>query len=451
MNEHLPAIHQAPWEAAFARVLTPLERFVRRQSSSSLLLMVCTLLALVLANSPLSEAYLHGLHTPLAIQAGSHRFAMGLLHWVNEALMAFFFLLVGLELKRALVAGELADWRQATLPIVAAVGGMVVPALLYWGLNPAGIAATGWGIPMATDIAFAVGALSLLGSRVPKSLAVFLVALAIVDDLGAVLVIAVFYTGKFNLAALTSAALLTLLLITLNTGGVQRLLPYLLVGLALWCAMLASGLHATLAGVILAFCMPIRPKYNAAHFIQQVQALSQEMHNDLSHHPNILLNDTLRARVAAMERGVELVQAPAQRLEDQLHLPVAFLIIPLFALANAAIPFHGIHFPALLTDTVFWGIGCGLVLGKWLGIAGASWLAVHFGMASLPAGMTLRHIHGLGLLGGIGFTMSIFIADLAFATAPDLLVVAKTGILLASVTAGLLGYAWLRWGCSPRQ
>jgi NhaA family Na+:H+ antiporter len=447
MNKYLrkPTVHVAPWEKAFDRVLSPLDEFIHRQSTSSILLMVCAVIALLIANSPLGESYLHALHTPIAVQFGQHTFSLSLLHWINEALMAFFFLLVGLELKRELLVGELANFRQATLPIIAALGGMLVPAFLYWCWNPTGPAAHGWGIPMATDIAFAIGALSLLGNRVPKSLLMFLIALAIVDDLGAVLVIAIFYTEKFNLAAFSYMLLLASILVAFNIGGIRRLLPYLLIGALLWCAMLASGIHATLAGIVLAFTIPIRPKYNASHFIQEVRGLSQQMKKDLATNPDILHNDALRSRVIALEHGVELVQAPAQRLENQLHLPVAYLVIPLFALGNAAIHVASISISQFLTDPVLWGVVFGLIIGKWVGIAGTSWLAIHFGLASLPTGMRISHLHGIGLLGGIGFTMSIFVADLAFLGQTEMLLMAKTGILIGSLLAGLAGMLWLHY------
>lgn len=450
VNTSTAGVHIAPWEQAFDRILSPLENFIHNQTTSSMLLMACTVIALGLANSPPGEHYLHSLHTPVAIAVGGWRFELGILHWINEAMMAFFFLLVGLELKRELLVGELADMRRAALPIVAAIGGMVVPAALYLAWNPEGVAHAGWGIPMATDIAFAVGALSLLGRRIPPALVTFLIALAIVDDLGAVLVIALFYTEQLHTHALLVALALTMVLVSMNLGGIRRVLPYMLVGILLWCAMLSSGVHATLAGVILAFTIPIRPKYNPQHFIREVRELAGKMENSLRWNLDIVHNEQLRSQVIALEHGVELVQAPAQRLEHNLHIPVAFIVIPLFALANAAIPVDISTVGDTLTHPVTLGVASGLVLGKWVGVAGASWLALRAGLASMPTGLTLRHIHGIGLLAGIGFTMSIFVADLAFTSEPHLLLMAKTGILLASLTSGLCGYCWLRFGCRHR-
>lgn len=446
-NRNRADVHNAPWENAFNRVLDPLQEFTGKQVTSSLLLMACTATALVLANSPLAESYAHLLHTPIALTLGEQQFSLSLQHWINEALMGFFFLLVGLELKRELMVGELADPRRAALPIAAALGGMVIPAGIYWLWNPQGVAGAGWGIPMATDIAFAVGALNLLGKRIPSSLVTFLIALAIVDDLGAVLVIALFYTQQLDLQALLAAGLLTGLLISLNLGGVRRVLPYMLLGILLWCAMLNSGVHATLAGVILAFTIPIQPKYNPRHFINEIKELTDKMESSLHSHADIIHNEELRSQVSALETGVELVQAPAQRLEHELHIPVAYLIIPLFALANAAIPLDITALGKTLTHPVTTGVALGLVIGKWIGVTLSSWLALRSTLATMPAGLSMKHIHGIGLLAGIGFTMSIFVADLAFNAEADMLLMAKTGILFASLFSGIAGYCWLRFFC----
>jgi len=442
-------VYSAPWEKAFDRVLTPLEEFIHQQTTSSVLLMICAVIALGIANSAWGEHFMHILHEEMALVIVGHRFHTSLLHWINDGLMAFFFLIIGLELKRELLVGELADWRKALLPLLAAVGGMAVPAGFYYVMNPEGVAAMGWGIPMATDIAFAVGAISLLGNRAPKSLVTFLIALAIVDDLGAVAVIAVFYTEQLNYTALVWCGGLIALLIAMNLGGIRQVTPYLAVGGFLWWAMLGSGIHATITGIILAFCIPIFPKYNPEHFIQQVRGLSQQMKKSLKFNPNIMLNDQLRAQVVALERGVELVQAPAQRLEHSLHVYVTYLVIPIFALANASIPIDFGNLQGQLMNPVAMGVIGGLVLGKLLGIAGFTWLAVKLGGIALPEGLQMRHVIGVGLLGGIGFTMSIFVADLGFAQHPETLLQAKSGILVASLISGIGGYLWLRFSCRP--
>ena len=436
-------IYTAPWERAFESFLTPLEEFIHRQTTSGILLMICAVVALVVANSPLREAYEHFLHVELSLGYGSGQFSLSIHHWINEALMALFFMVMGLELKRELLVGELSSPRQALLPIMAAIGGMVVPALFYVAFNREGHALNGWGIPMATDIAFAIGALSLLGARIPQSLITFLIALAIVDDLGAVAVIAVFYTADLDLAALAYAAVCTGLLIALSLGGVRRSGPYIFVGILLWMAMLASGVHATIAGIILAFTVPIRPKFEAQTFINKVKDTTLKMQKSVADNPDIIHNNRFRSLVSSLGDGVNLVQAPAQRAEHTLHLPVAYIVIPIFALANAGIPIDFAGFGSYLSHPITLGVLAGLVLGKPVGIVGFTWLTLKMGWAELPAGMNMKHVFGVGLLGGIGFTMSIFIADLGFVDLPEDLLMAKTGILLASAIAGFSGFFWL--------
>jgi NhaA family Na+:H+ antiporter len=349
-----------------------------------------------------------------------------------------------LELKRELLVGELSTPSQALLPIMAAIGGMVIPALGYFVFNTSGPDAKGWGIPMATDIAFAIGALSLLGPRIPKNLITFLIALAIVDDLGAVAVIALFYTENIDTMALFYAAVLTFVLLSFNLGGVRRPLPYAAVGILLWAAMLASGIHATIAGIVVAFVIPIRPKFEPHTFVKRVDETNKKMEKSISENADIIHNNHLRALVMSLDDGVKLVQAPAQRLEHSLHLPVAYLVIPIFALANAGIPIDFAEFSEVVSSPITLGVICGLLLGKPLGIAGFTWVTVKLGMAKLPDGLNMKHVLGVGLLGGIGFTMSIFIADLGFINKPEELLAAKTGILLASAIAGFGGFFWLK-------
>ncbi len=436
-------IYNARWEKSFDRLLTPLEEFIHRQTTSGVLLMICAVIALVIANSPLHDQYEHLLHTEIGISLGSYTFSLSIHHWINEGLMAAFFFIMGLELKRELMVGELSSPKQALLPIMAAIGGMVVPALFYLALNTSGPNATGWGIPMATDIAFAIGALSLMGNRVPKSLVTFLIALAIVDDLGAVAVIALFYTENLNLVALAYAGACTLLLMALNLGGIRRPLPYAGVGALLWIAMLTSGIHATIAGIVVAFMIPIRPKFEPEVFVQRVRDTSVKMLKSISEQADIIKNNRFRSLVTSLGDGVRLVQAPAQRLEHSLHLPVAYLVIPVFALANAGIPVDFAGFSQYFQNPITQGVLAGLLLGKPVGIAGLTWLTVKMGWANLPTGLNMNHILGVSLLGGIGFTMSIFIADLGFANSPQDLLMAKTGILLASALAGFAGFFWL--------
>ncbi len=433
----------APWEKAFDRVLTPLDEFIHRQTTSGVLLMLCAVVALYVANSQWNEAYHHLLELPFTIGMPGFQLSKSLHHWINDGLMAMFFFVVGLELKREILVGELADPKQAVLPIVAAIGGMLVPVFFYISFNPEGHTLNGWGVPMATDIAFALGALALLGKRVPKNLLTFLVALAIVDDLGAVLVIALFYTETINIPALVIAAAMLALLVSLNLGGIRRPLPYILLGIVLWIAMLKSGVHATLAGIFLAFTIPMRPKYDPERFLSQINGMVEQIKRAYRREENIVINDEMRSRVRALGEGVLLVQAPAQILERQMHLPSAYLVIPIFSLANAGIPIDWSSFGSIVTHPVSVGIATGLVLGKLIGIAGFSWVAVRLGLTSLPHGLNFKHIVGVALMGGIGFTMSIFIAELGFAHHAEDLLMAKTGILLASALAGVSGFLWL--------
>ena len=442
-SSRVDGIYTAPWERALNKVLTPFEEFIHRQTTSGLLLMFTAVLALVLANSPLAYLYQQIQHLNIGINIGNWTLENSLHHWVNDGLMALFFFVVGLELKREIMAGELSNPRQAALPIVAAIGGMVIPALIYFSVNPEGDAARGWGIPMATDIAFALGAIALLASRVPRALITFLVALAIVDDLGAVIVIAVFYTETISINALVAAAFIFGLLMLLNVTGVRKITPYFILAVFLWYAMFQSGVHATLAGVLGAFSVPARPKYNPTRFSQQIRELMESF--DASHVPgqSIMTNEKLRAIVQTLGNGVHLVEAPLQRLEHAWHLPVAYLVIPIFALFNAGIPLDLSGIGQTLMHPVTLGVSLGLIAGKVIGIAGGCWIALKLNIGQLPAETRFTQIIGVSLLGGIGFTMSIFIAELGFAHQPELLLMAKTGILFASLLAGITGFIWL--------
>ena len=434
----------APWERTFSRVLSPLEDFINRQTTSSFLLMGAAVLAIFLANSNHAEQYLHLIHTPVDIHIGGWGIEMSMHHWVNDALMAIFFFVVGLELKREILVGELADLRQATLPIVAAIGGMVVPALIFLAFNHEGDAMRGWGIPMATDIAFAVGALVMLGKRVPKSLVTFLVALAIVDDLGAVLVIALFYTENLALNWLILSAGLVLVLLTLNLSGIRNAIPYFIVAVLLWYTMLQSGVHATLAGVIGAFTVPARSKYNPGLFVERLKTQLEHFSESQKHGANnIMTNEKLHPIVETIEDSVMGVQTPLQRLEQFWHVPVAFLIIPLFAIFNAGISVKLDSLSETLTHPIMFGVFFGLLVGKFLGITGACWLAIKLGWGKMPSGASFSQLAAVSVLAGIGFTMSIFIDELAFKDHADYLLMAKTGVFAGSLTAGILGSLWL--------
>ncbi len=442
--------YHEPWEKALSKIVTPFDEFLHGETTSGVTLMACTVVALLLANSFLSVTYEHLLHTPVALTLGSMSLELTLHHWINDGLMALFFFLVGLEIKREVLVGELSELRQAALPIIAAIGGMVVPATVYALINFGGPGASGWGIPMATDIAFAVGVMVLLGSRIPKALFTFLVALAIVDDLGAVLVIAVFYTADLDLMALGAAAALVALLVMMSLGGVRSTWPYALVGTLLWLAMLKSGVHATLAGVLTALTIPARSKYSPGRFSFLMRDLLDRFDAARRRSPATPLRSSeMRAVLQTLQGGVRSVETPLQRMEHSMHIPVAFIILPLFALANAGIPFHLDQLGAALGNPVTLGVMLGLTVGKFVGITGAALLAVHMGIGQLPKGANVQHMIGVGMLGGIGFTMSIFIAELAFRGQAEELLMAKTGILFASVAIGLAGYLWLLLGTRP--
>ncbi len=430
-------------EKVFNKVLTPFEEFIHKETTSGFLLFACAVIAMVLANSALASVYQHTLHTMVSFGFGDWVLEKTLHHWINDGLMALFFFLIGLEIKREVLVGELSDPRQAALPIVAAIGGMVVPALIYYSLNMDGEGAGGWGITMATDIAFAIGAMVLLGNRIPKALLTFLVALAIVDDLGAVIVIALFYTEQIAFDALGIVGLLLVVLIIFNMAGIRKTTPYLFIGAFLWFAMLKSGVHATLAGVITALTIPATSKFKAPMFSQYMRDLLDKF--DKNHDPeqNIMNNEQQGSILQTMGNGVHMLETPLQRLEHNLHLPVAFFIIPIFALANAGIPISLDGIGDTLSHPITLGVMSGLVLGKVIGIAGFCWIALKLGVGTLPANTQFSHIIGAGLLAGIGFTMSIFIAELAFPGQAEYLLLAKTGILFASLIAGIAGYVWL--------
>lgn len=416
----------------------PFQEFAGREASGGILLLACTLAALVGANSLWADHYLALWHTPFTVALGGFSLSHELHFWVNDALMAVFFFVVGLEIKRELLAGELASRRQAALPVAAALGGLVVPALLYTLLNVNGPGARGWGIPMATDIAFAIGVMALLGERVPLGLKVFLTALAIVDDTAAVLIIAVFYTASFSWGALAVAALCLLLALAANRLGVRHPLPYVLIGGVLWLAVLQSGIHATIAGVLLALMIPSRTVIHQREFLDHGRAVLDHFEKAAATEPFDILSDIeQQSAVEALEDACEKVQSPLHRLEQALHPWVTFLIMPVFALANAGVSLSG-DLGSMVIHPISLGVVMGLVFGKPIGVTLAAWLAVRFGLASVPEGVSWKQIHGAGWLAGIGFTMSLFMTGLAFTNEVHL-TAAKLGILIASLVAGVVG------------
>jgi NhaA family Na+:H+ antiporter len=427
------------------RLLAPFREFTAREASGGVLLMAAAVIALVWANSPFADSYDALWSTTFTIGAGEFVLAKSLHLWINDGLMAVFFLVVGLEIKREVLVGELASARRAILPIAAAAGGAILPAILFLlvaGGDPEAV--RGWGVPMATDIAFALGVLALLGSRVPLGLRIFLTALAIVDDLLAVLVIAVFYSSDLSVTALGVAGAILVALLVANRLGVRRPVVYALLGIALWVAVLQSGIHATVAGVLLAMTIPARTRIDPADFLERARGFLADFGRQVGDDPD----DEHHAALWELEDLTEHAQAPMLRMEHALHPWVAFLIVPLFALSNAGVPIGG-DLVATASEPVVLGVLVGLVLGKQIGITLAAWLVVRAGLAALPDGVTWRHIYGAAWLGGIGFTMSLFVADLAFGASPTL-ALAKIGILTASVVAGVGGYLILR-SVGPRR
>jgi NhaA family Na+:H+ antiporter len=418
-------------------LIRPFQEFAERETSGGIVLLICTAIALLWVNSPWAESYAAFWHTKVVFGFAGQTLDNDLHFWVNDALMALFFLVVGLEIKRELLVGELASARQAALPIVAAIGGVVAPALIFVSLNLGKPGAAGWGIPMATDIAFVIGVMALLGDRVPMGLKVFLTALAIVDDIAAVLVIAVFYTADIAWAGLIVAALCAFFLIVANRMGVRHPLPYALLGFALWLAVLHSGVHATIAGVVLAMTIPTRTELNSDEFLRQIRTIMTDFERCASSQKSPLNDEEQQVAIEALEDACEKVQPPLHRFDKTLHPWVTFLIMPAFALANAGVVLSG-EIGGHLTDPITLGVALGLLLGKPLGIMLASWFAVRIGWAGLPEGVSWNCIHGAAWLGGIGFTMSLFIGALAFAD-QELLARAKFGILVGSLIAGLVG------------
>ena len=412
-----------------ALAFRPFERFFRLEAAGGIVLLAATLAALAWANSPFFQSYFDVWTTRAAVALGTFAIDKPVLLWINDGLMAVFFLLVGLEIKREFVTGELSDRRSAALPVIAAVGGMVVPALIFVALTRGTPAVGAWGVPMATDIAFALGALAVLGRRIPPPLRVFLAATAIVDDVGAVLVIAFVYTPSIALGALGVAAAALVVLVVLNRMHVTRLSPYMLLGVVLWVAVLKSGVHATIAGVLLALAIPARAPPHAHALIADADALTDVAVADVE--------PTNRAAAAlAAEKTLEASESPLERLEHALVPAVTFAIIPLFALANAGVRIEGSLVDSLAAP-VSVGIILGLVVGKQVGILLFPWLAIRAGAASLPVGVGWRHIWGAAWLAGIGFTMALFVAGLALP--PEELARAKLAILAASTIAAAGG------------
>ena len=426
------------------RVLGPFHRFIETECSAGIVLLASAVAALVWANSQWSAQYHSLWDTELTVAlvgptAFAFEIAESLRAWVNHALMALFFFVVGLEIKREVLVGELSSRRQAALPVTAALGGMLVPALLFLVVNRGG-EVRGWGVPMATDIAFAVGILALAGGRVPLAAKVFLMAFAIADDIGATLVIALFYTEHVSLNALALAGCLLAVMAYLNWAGVRNTLVYVLLAAGMWLAFMKSGVHPTISGILAAMAIPARSRVSRVDLVASMRELLDRFEEADTGRGGVLVNSEQRAMLEEIEHISFQGQTPLQRIQHIVHPWVSFVVMPLFALANAGVPLRD---AGALAEPVTLGIVLGLVIGKPLGIVAFAWLAVKAKLAALPASVTWRHILALGALGGVGFTMSLFVAGLAY-EAPGPHAMAKVGILAGSLISGVLGLLLLR-------
>lgn len=424
----------------------PMNRFISNSTTSGILLFASAIIALILANSPFKDAYHHFWEHTFTIGFSDFIVSKSLHHWINDGLMSVFFFVIGLELKREIMAGELSKPKDAILPIFAGLGGMVVPALLYLLWNSTGEASNGWGIPMATDIAFALGILYLLGDRVPISLKIFLTALAIADDLGAVMVIAFFYTSDIStISLLVGGGFLTVLVLA-NILGVRNTVFYGVIGIGgLWLAFLLSGVHATIAGVIAALTIPANVKIEDKSFVKKMNELTNKFERSTPNNVTLVTPDQLHV-LDDIRHYSKAAMTPLQRLEHGMHPLVGIVVMPIFALANAGITFSDSFFDDLGSN-ISLGVIFGLVIGKFIGIVGFSKILIKLKLATLPEGVNWRQIYGVAMLAGIGFTMSLFVTDLAFIDSAYILQ-AKIGIFVASLFCGIGGYLTLRKACT---
>jgi NhaA family Na+:H+ antiporter len=423
------------------RLLNPIHRFIHQEFTGGIVLFVSVIVAIVWANSGWHESYHHLWETKLSIAFAGVGLDAPLHMWINDGLMALFFFVIGLELKREFIAGELSSFKKASLPMAAALGGMLVPALIYSFINRGMASANGWGIPMATDIAFALALLSLAGKNIPSSVKVFLSALAVADDLGAVLVIALFYTASISYMPLIVGACLLFLLVLGNALGVRSTLFYLLVGIAVWGCFLTSGVHATIAGVLVAFCIPARTKIDEQEYVSRLNAYSKQFEQEMPLDGSLTTPEQHRTIEKIKQLSLD-AETPLQKIEYALHPWVAFLIMPLFALANAGMTIDS-HFFSSLANPVSIGVASGLLMGKFVGVLLFTWLMVRLKVSELPGLATWRHIAGVAMLAGVGFTMSLFITGLAF-NSEALIDQSKYGILISSVIAGTCGMLILK-------
>ena len=428
------------------RVVQPLQRVLQHEAAGGVVMLVAAVVAIVWANSPWSDSYAEVWQTPLRVELGGllHLDHLSLQTWVNDALMTVFFLLVGVEIKREAVHGELRDPRAVALPVIAALGGMLVPALIYAGLNAGGPGSGGWAVPMATDIAFAVGVVTLAGRKVPLAAKIFLLTLAVADDIGAIVVIAVFYTGALSWGWFACALISLAGIFLLRRSDVQSLAPYLAVGAFAWLALLESGVHATLIGVALGLLTPAWPLRSPRRFPPEARRVINKVEE--AYYDRVLTQAEFaenEQRIAEVARLAMFSTSPLERLERALSPWVAYVVVPVFALANAGVSLSGDAIGGLVSDPVTAGVLLGLVVGKTVGVFGFTAIAVRMGVSRLPSGTTWRHIFGLSTAAGVGFTVALFVTSLSFdaAASTD---AAKVGILFGSTIAGVLGFAILR-------
>jgi len=445
-----PELAPEVWEPArkLAWVMVrPIERFLHVQAASGLLLLAAAVVALIWANSSYSSSYEHLWHSEIGIKLGSFSFEKPLHFWVNDALMTIFFFVVGLEIRREIHSGELSQLKRALLPIAAAVGGMIVPAIIYGSMNASRSTSGGWGVPMATDIAFAVGVLALLGNRVPAALRVLLLALAVIDDLGAILVIAIFYSTGVNLLGFAIAAAGIALTFTMQKIGIRRAWSYVPAGVLVWAGVLMSGVHPTIAGVVIGLVTPVQAWFGERGFVEaartELTAIEARMERGGDHEGDHEVLERLETIAIARREAT----APVVRLQTALHPYVAYGIMPLFALANAGVDVRGVQFEGDAIAASL-GVAVGLVVGKPIGVVGASLLVAKLGVAALPSGVGLRGLMVVGLVAGIGFTMAIFVAQLGFSD-PGHLSAAKLAVLCGSTVSAIIALGYGRAVLAP--
>lgn len=447
------ALTQTPLEKGFEKLYTPFQKFIHDQTTSSIILILCFIAALVISNSPLLQSYESFTKISAGFIFGDRSFHMDLKHWVNEGLMTYFFFLIGMEIKREILVGDIRTTQQLTPILAAAIGGMLLPASIYYLFNLSNEFSHGWGVPMATDTALSLGILALIGKRIPAVTAIFFTLFAIIDDLGAILVIAFFYSESINTANIIISIMLLMTLVLCNLFGIRKPSIYFFGGVVIWAVMLDSGIHATISGILVAATIPARSKHEPSWFIHRVHRLLRRYEHieyEKDNNTPVLGEPEQHDVVESVKEAAEKATTPLKRWENVLEQPVALFILPLFAFFNAGVPVSSDLLVGAVTEPFALGILFGLVIGKGVGIPLFCWIAVQLKLGQLPAGMNMQHVIGVGLLGGVGFTMSIFISGLEFENNLQALLTSKMAIMLASCIAGLGGYLWLRFQSSSK-